>query len=381
MKIADVRVFKFDLRLPETFVASSGIYKRSLNVLVIVDTDEEIKGYGECMPEASGNKQVESLRFLRKVKLTLIGQDPCDIKEIHKLVSREEEKTNQTNRASRAALDFACYDILGKASGKPLYQILGFNKPRIVPTTMTIGLKTPEEMAETAKSYMKRFEANGLERIKIKLRGEPKVDKERVLLVAGAFPGKLTLDVNGGFRDPEVAVRFFNELYKELGDKILFVEEPCPRGELDEMKYVTVHSNIPIIADQSAATVADVRKIIKKNAADGVNIKLDRAGGIYQGLEIADLAEKAGIDVIVTGTFSCGIHHAAAANFAAGTENVVGADIDTDIVYDLSRHVLQEGATFKNGARIPSNRPGIGIVLKNWIEAVLQEKIFIERFC
>ena len=381
MRITDVRIFRLDLELPTPFRTSTSVHRRSDNVLVIIDTDEGIVGYGECMASASDlYSQIEVLRILRKIKLSLFGQDPRDIEGIHELLSAAEMKMGESFREAKASIDFACYDILGKSLGKPVYEVLGVSEPRIVFTSMTIGLDTPRKMMEMTRKYMERFKLNGLRRIKLKIEGEPKVDLKRVLLVADVFPGELTLDVNEGFKDPKVAVKLFNELHKELGDKILLIEEPCPRGDLKRTKYVTANSKIPIFADQSAASFEKAREIIEQEAANGINIKLDRAGGIYWGIKIAEIAEKSHMNLMVTGTFSCGIHHTAAAHFAAAIKNVINADIDTDITFNLYQHLLEEFAEFKNGSRIPPNKPGLGVRLKSWIKALLDEEIIIERY-
>jgi len=380
MMITDVFIYKFDLNLPEPFVVSSGTHIKAKNILVILDTDEGFRGYGECLPwkPISGDTQTEALKFLKKAKPTLIGKDPQDIEGIHRFLSRLEAETGQNVRAAKSAVDFACYDIIGKTTKKPVYQILGFQEPRVVPSTITVGLHKPERMVEIARKYMRRFEENGLERIKLKLKGDPEIDSKRVRSVAEIFPGELTLDVNQGFRDPEMAVEFFNELYEEFGDRILLVEEPSPQGNLEKMRRIKENSRIPIFADESASNIDDVARIIDERAADGINIKLEKVGGIYWGKRIAELAAEGGIGVMVGCTLSCGISIAASAHFAAGTGNVTNADIDSDFYFNLN--MLEEGVGFKYGARLPSSKPGLGVKLKSWVEALLQRDIVVARY-
>ena len=133
--------------------------------------------------------------------------------------------------------------------------------------------------------------------MKLKLDGNPEMDLKRVLAVAEIFPRGMKLDPNQAYTDPKVAVETFNTLYEKVGLKVMLIEEPCPKGDLDKLKYVSENSRIPIYADESAGTIEDVKKIIKLNAASGVNLKLPKIGGMSWASQAAKLLKDEGLRV------------------------------------------------------------------------------------
>ena len=374
--IKNIDIFKYDVKFTSPFLISYGKHLKSYGIILAVKTDEGFIGYGEVHPSPTltNDTQPEALDFLLENKTKLIGLDSSDVEGMHEILIKQ----GLTTQSPKVALDFACYDIKGKVKGSPIYKLLGCSKPRKVPTTVTISIRSPGEMAKIAQEYAQKYRVNGIKRIKLKLQGDPKVDKKRVEFVANVFSGELTLDVNQGFRDPKIAARFFNELYGEFGERILYVEEPCPKGDIEKLRYVTDYSTIPVFADESAGQIEDVQKIVEQQAAKGINIKLHKAGGIYWGIKIAKIAKKAGVDVMVGGG-GTGIATAAGANFVAGTPNVNHADLDTDLLLRANIVKKGTGASFEDGARIPSEKPGLGVELQGCIASVFNGDMSIQK--
>jgi len=384
-KIKRINIYKFNRRLPKSFAISFRTWDHVENVLLSVETDRGITGYGDASPviEITGDTQETALKFLTNVKSSLIGQDPCDISAIHNLLEQASNKLGFNSQTSKAAIDYACYDILGKFESKPIYQLLGCDRPRIAETSIGIGIASTAEIVENAKELMSVFKEGGPWSVKLKLSGDPKADKERVLAVADVFAGKLKFDPNQAYHDPKVAVSTFNELHSSLGSRVLLVEQPTPKGELDKLKYVSDNCEIPIFADESAATIEDIQRVVEKKAAKGVNIKLQKIGGIYWARKAAELLRESGIALQIGCMYETAIGIAAGANFVAGTPSVSNSDLDGDFNVDLysSTDISTEDTrpSVRYGARMPSGKPGLGIRLRDCVGQIMSGEVCLEQ--
>jgi L-alanine-DL-glutamate epimerase-like enolase superfamily enzyme len=186
---------------------------------------------------------------------------------------------------ARNALDCALWDLQAKLSGHPVWKLAGLETLQPLLTTFTCGAAAPEEMAATARSY------KSARAIKLKLTGEP-IDADRVRAVRDARADVwLGVDANQGF-----TLASLDELMPTLTDMgVALIEQPFPIGEdewLDD-----VQSPIPLAADESAQSVADVPRLAGRY--DVVNIKLDKCGGLTEGLAMARAARALGLETMV----------------------------------------------------------------------------------
>ena len=380
-RIRDLRVFKMDLALREPFRISFKTYTCARNCFVVLETDEGVYGYGEGSPDKpiTGDTQDEALLFIAAAAKKLRGK-PLDIDVIHRLLSALERELGFRSQAGKAAIDMACYDALGKLEGKPVYKLLGAEKPEKALTTLTIGIKPIEETVETARRYAKEYERYGLKRIKLKLSGDPDEDLERVIRVSEVFAGELTLDANQSYRNPEKAIAILEKMYESIGGRLILVEQPTPKEDLEALKKVSERSPIPVFADESAATLEDVVRVAEAKAASGINIKLQKVGGIYYAVKAAEKAREAGLKLMVGCNEETHVAISAAINFAAATPGVVGVDLDSDILlFDLSITRGNPLETFIEGARLPRDSPGLGVELSDWFKALLNGEIKLEE--
>lgn len=379
MKIKKVKVFKMNLPLNEPFSISFKTYTHAQNVFVVIETDKGIEGYGEGSPDKliTGDSQEDALAFLRIAAKQLVGKF-VDMEVIHENLKTIESNFGFKSQTGKAAIDMACYDIIGKNAGKPVYKILGSTKPNLVPTSLTIGIKTLDETVESARRYMEKFEKNGFKRIKLKLSGNSEDDIRRVMKLSEIFPGEITLDANQGYKDPEIAVKVFNELYESIGSRLLFVEEPCPKGNLTMMKYVNDNSLIPVIADESVTSIEDAERVIQQKAASGINIKLQKSGGIYYASKIAKLAGEKGFKLMVGCNEETYLAMSASINFVAGTPYISSADLDSDILL-LNLNITSENPldSFRDGCRVPMEKPGLGVGIADWLKAIIKGQILL----
>jgi L-alanine-DL-glutamate epimerase-like enolase superfamily enzyme len=255
--------------------------------------------------------------------------------------------------SAKAAIDIACYDLLGKKAGLPVYTLLG-GGDRQLETDITVSIDEPGVMAAKAKKYADA----GFDVIKTKVGLGFAEDLERVRAIRNAIgpEPKIRLDANQAW-SPKAAVRNIDYLSEY---DIELVEQPVASHDLEGLAYVTRHSRLPIMSDESAFNAKDVLALIKKRAVDMVNIKLMKCGGIYEALRINSLCESAGIECML----GCMVEESnigisAAASVGAARRNITRADLDA--VFYLRELPIPGGADFSRAKRITlSDAPGFG---------------------
>ncbi len=209
--------------------------------------------------------------------------------------NREATESGLTREALRAllppggarnALDCALWELEARRAGVPVWQLAGIVAPRPLLTTFTVGAETPAWMAESAKVYTQA------RAIKIKLTGEADLDIERVRAVRAARPDVwLGVDANQGYV-PATLERLLPAL---VDARVSLLEQPCARGHevyLDGIDHV-----IPIAADESVQGLDEVEALLGR--FDVVNIKLDKCGGLTEGLLISERARALGMKVMI----------------------------------------------------------------------------------
>jgi L-alanine-DL-glutamate epimerase-like enolase superfamily enzyme len=242
----------------------------------------------------------------------VIGEDPFDIERIH-------EKLNRAvpgNLVAKAGIDLALWDLMGKILDLPVYKLLGGSYERKIPVTYTLSMDTPEKMAEEA-SFRK---GEGYSTIVIKIGHDPRGDVERLRLVREAVGSavKIRLDANEGYR-PDQAIRAIRKMERYEPE---FVEEPVKRWDLDGMAKVARAVDTPISSDESNRSLESAMKIIQKGAADILNIKISKNGGLFNCKKIAAIADASGIPCLVGGDTTYEITRQAGRHLATSTPAV-----------------------------------------------------------
>lgn len=189
---------------------------------------------------------------------------------------------------ARCALDLALHDRIGRRSGLPLYRLLGLPSPRPLSTSFTLSIDSPEAMARMALSVPQ------LRVLKMKL-GSDDRDMARVAAVRAARPDvKLRVDANAGWKE-EDAIFYLKEL--ERFDLEL-VEQPLEKQDIEGMGRVQAHTHLPIVADESVQTLADVERLGKAGVR-GVNLKLMKIGGLIPTLVMLKRARELGMRIML----------------------------------------------------------------------------------
>jgi L-alanine-DL-glutamate epimerase-like enolase superfamily enzyme len=353
MKITKITVKPVSAELKEPFRISLGLITHSVSAVTAIETDEGLTGYGEGSPGifVTGETLEGVAACIALFEKKLIGVDPLDIETVHHLMDR----VSPHAPSAKAAVDIACYDLLGKKAGMPVYKLLGGGNNTLV-TDITISIDTPEIMAARAKKHVE----DGFDAIKTKVGLGFAEDIARVRAIReSAGPGvKIRLDANQGWTVKEAirCIEYLSEYDIEL------IEQPVPCHDIEGLAYVTGHSRIPVMSDESAFDSRDVLRLVKNRAVDMVNIKLMKCGGIYEALKINSICEAAGIECML----GCMIEESnigisAAASLGASRRNISRADLDA--VFSLRNLPVRGGADFSRAKLITlSDAAGFGFL-------------------
>ena len=248
---------------------------------------------------------------------------------------------------ARAALDLALHDRIGRWRGAPLYRLLGLPTPPPLPTSFTIAIGEPAEMARLA------VEARRYPVLKIKLGSDD--DAARLAAVRAARPDAvLRVDANASWSAEEAVQRVAG--LERYG--LEMIEQPVGKGDVAGMGYVQAHTSLPVIADESVQTLADVEALAAVGVA-GINLKLMKVGGLAPGLRILRRARALGMNVMLGCMIETSLGVTAMAHLAGLADWL---DLDAPL---LIANDPFDGVRYDEAARVhASERAGIGVGLK-----------------
>ncbi len=282
----------FTAQLRHVFTIAVSSRSTTPDVLTEIEYDGVV-GYGEAsMPPYLGETQESCIAFLSKVDLSRYS-NPFELETI----LADVDAIAPGNPAAKASIDIALHDLVGKLMGQPWYNIWGFDPAKAPYTSYTIGIDTPEVVRQKVR------EASEFKVLKVKLGRDN--DHEMIQTIRSVTSVPLTADVNQGWTDRQ---RALDDLHWLASRNVIVVEQPFPKdAPLDDLAWLTEHSPIPILADESCQRLADVRRLL--GAVSGINIKLMKATGMREAHRMLILARALGMKVMLgcmTET-SCGI--------------------------------------------------------------------------
>lgn len=349
LKITEVNIYKADIELKEPFKIAIMEIDSAMSVFIKIKTDGGIYGFGEANPTWSITGETQGINLAGAVDLAklIIGKDPLNIEERNQDLSRYLVH----NSTIRSAFDIALYDILGKASGLPLYSVLGGGK-RLFWTDNTIGISDADSMAEKAAYFKKQ----GFKAIKVKLGTTKDLDVERITKIRNAIGDDLPIriDANQGW-DYKTAVSTLKAL-EPLG--IEYCEQPIAHWDYENMRRIRQNTSIAIMADESLFDHHDAYKLASMGCCDFFNIKLAKAGGIHNSLKINAIAESTGIKCMVGCMIETRLGLSAAAHFVSARPNIQYADLDGYI--SLKEDPVIGGVEYNVGEITLPDTPGHG---------------------
>ena len=350
-RIVEISVIRRDFQLRNPSVVAYEALDVAPNIIVCVELANGLVGWGNAAPDehVTGETADGVERTLREaLKPFLIGQDASRIETLWFRLCQL--APNQPTAI--AAVDIALYDLLGKAAGLPLRRLLGNAKDEIE-TTVTLSIEALPTTLERARE----FQAQGFKALKIKcgLNADEDIERIRQIRHTVGEQTRLTIDANQGY-SVEQALRVFVAVES---CRIEFAEQPVAANDLEALRKVCQRSPIPVMADESVLSAADVLN----TPAPLVNLKLMKTGGITGALKANAVAEARGIRAMVGCMDESRISMAAAAHFALAMNNVLYADLDghLDIVDDLAA----EGICLDSGVVHTSEEAGLGLIAVN----------------
>ena len=298
-------------------------------VIVEIDTDGGITGVGEaCTDIGFFGEPVEEVQSAIDLYLgpKLLGQDPFDREHLLAQIDFP------GNSCAKSGIDLALHDLLGKALGVPVCNLIGGSRRRQVFAVMEVSGGAPDGMARQCVDWV----AQGVRGFKAKVGGIPEEDADRLAAIRDAVGPQIVLraDANQGY-SPKEAIRLCR-LCERRGVGLELLEQPVPKWDLAGMAQVRAAVDVLIEADESAYTPHDVVQIVRAGAADVINIKIGKAGGLYQSKKIAAVAEAAGLECVIGTAWGLGIKVAAKLHLAAATRSLRrGVEFTELMLHDL----------------------------------------------
>lgn len=334
---ADTEIVRLKLRHTWTTVMSSSDYRDTLHVKFRA---EGVTGVGEGAPIVRYKETAETAKAaVEKVRDLLTTADP---RAFHKLLAQVFRRI-EGEWAAKAAIDIAVLDWVCQKSGMPIYRHFGLDAKDAPLTTFSIGIDTPE----ITRQKVREAEAYPVLKIKVGL----KTDEQTVDAVRSVTKKPLRVDANEGWTDKDEAVRKINWLESQ---GVEFIEQPLPAPMLEETNHIRKRVHIPVIADEACLHLSDIPKL--RNYFDGVNVKLDKAGGILEAYRMIELARGLGMKTMLGCMVSSSVSVTAAAHLSPLVDY---ADLDGNLLIANDPYI---GVKVEKGKLILPERPGLGLI-------------------
>ncbi|MBI4910486.1 MAG: dipeptide epimerase [Acidobacteria bacterium] len=332
----ETEIVRLKLRHTWTTVMSSSDYRDTLHVRINRDG---ITGTGEGAPIVRYKESAETgQRAVNAVKDYLSN---ADLRNFQKVIATAHSRI-RNEWAAKSAIDIAVLDYAARRLGVPLYRLLGLDPKDAPITTFSIGIDTPEITKK------KVLEAEPYPVLKIKVGLD--TDEPTMAAVRSVTKKPLRLDANEGWKSKEEAVRKIKWLETQGAE---LIEQPLPAQMLEEARWMKDKVGIPIIADEACLHPSDIPKIA--SAFHGINIKLDKCGGIMEAYRMIQIARSFGLKVMLGCMVSSSVTITAAAHLSPLVD---WADLDGNL---LVANDPYKGVTVRQGKLILPDGPGLGI--------------------
>lgn len=279
----------------------------------------------------------------------LVGKEAASLEELCATI----HQSIVGNTSAKAAAEMAVWDLYAQQCNLPLYKLLGGGRTTLT-TDITISVNDPETMERDTLDALSK----GYDTLKIKVGENPAMDLARLRAVRAAAPdAMIRIDANQAWT-PRQAVRLLDNMQSE-GLNIELVEQPVKARDLEGLQFVTAHSPVPVMADESMFSPLDAMTILQRHAADYVNIKLMKCGGLSNALKILSAAEVYGVECMIGCMLEAKVSVTAAVHLACAKGAITRVDLDGPA---LCRADPVDGGAIFHGKQIAlTDAPGLGI--------------------
>ena len=370
MKITKIECIPVSMRFAKPMKMGGGTADCADAVVVKIHTDEGITGVsetGDTSPWYMGESQDSIMHNINKVygPQILLGENPFNIERI---VARM-DKAAKLNNQSKAVIDYALHDLMGKALGIPVYQLIGGLSNEKIALAFVMSSGTAEEVGAEGKMLVK----NGFKAMKLKVGARtPDEDIEMIGALREAVGGniKIMIDTNGGWMYHQALY----VLQRVAKYDIYLSEQPVPRWDIDGLARLRRKVDVPIFPDEAAAEPHDLVKLIERDAADGFFLKIPKAGGIHKSRKWVSIAQAANLPVMCGCMINSGLGAAVEANFLAANEwtgrieqEAIGPlnlyNIHDTVSTPLRDDLAVKVPRYEKGFLYPPDGPGLGVEL------------------
>ncbi len=362
MIITALRVTSVKLPLKEVFQVSFRVVTDADVVLLELETDEGLIGVGEVVPLPRFNGQsVESVTAAieQYMRPYIVGEDPFRMNRILDRAGR----AVAGNMPALCAVDLALHDLVARALGRPVVDLLGGAVRDRVVAVIEMPIEDPERSAARALALV----ADGFKAFKPKVGRDPLDDAGRLAAIRGAVGEGVTLrvDVNQAWTVDQ-AIGFLRES-ERLGVGLELIEQPVPKWDLEGLARIRSRTDVPVMVDESVFTPQDAMRVIRAGAADIINIKQNKSGGLRGAMKIAAIAEAAGVEYLLGVDDPIGIGTAMKVHMACALEQLTRpCEFSEFAVFD--DHLLERPFAVEDGHALLPEGPGFGVQI-DWERA------------
>ncbi|PIC96035.1 dipeptide epimerase [Sporosarcina sp. P26b] len=351
MKITSVEVFAIRLPLKIPFIISYHTYYDMPSIIVKVHTDNGLIGYGEGTPDehVTGETWESVFEVLTKtIAPAVLHRNPFDIEKIHDVMN----KTIINSTTAKAAIDIACYDIMGKATQQPVYNLLGGRYHNHLEVPKVISILSPEIMASQATAAIEE----GYSMLKLKVGTDKKLDIKRIQAVRDAVGPDVAIkvDANQGWETSADSLYVLDQI-KDC--RIDWIEQPVVASDIEGLLEIKQKTNIPVMIDEGLHGTKEMYEITLKRAVDMMNIKLMKCGGLFPAVQLVHQAELSGYTCQVGSMVESAIASAAGLHISLAKKRIKSNELVGPLMFseDLAKLDFQIPFVYLHDV------PGLGI--------------------
>lgn len=355
MKIAKVDVFPMRVPLKKASESAHGLVTKQDSVVIRVQTTSGEYGVGaiEPLPGYDAESKDEILDTLQKYLIPqMIGQDPFHLRKLLEMMDSQ----IQAHFGSKAVVEMALFDLLGKALGVPVHFFFGGPVKESVLLNGWIGLVNPEQAKREAQEMLHK----GFRSVKVKINADVGATKERGEAVRSVVEDRIQIRVDA---NESLNLEQARETVKVLAPlEVLYLEQPFPRESLEDFVTLARTSPVKLMADESIHDMETLMQILKSQAAQFVKVKVQKMGGLLKTYQAVLMAEAFRIPVILGHGFGLTINTLAELHLAASTRAILDG-CESVGPFKMADDIVKNPLIMDKGFVPVPKGPGLGVDL------------------